>query len=186
MGELNIRKYTFKQKLLNQVAKRVQPGLGYILLSDTVNTLIWRLLGCAIGVQSRIVRGTRINSPSELSVGKFSCVHGNIRCRGGVTIGDYVEFVGDAFISTQKHNVSSELFENIYEPIVIFDESWISINSIVLAGVNVGVGAVVAAGAVVTKDVPEWSVVAGVPAKVIGERTPVNRKKIELLKRGGG
>lgn len=53
------------------------------------------------------------------------------------------------------------------KPVVIKDDAWIGMNVIILKGVTVGQGAVIAAGSVVTKDVPDWSVVAGNPAKVV-------------------
>jgi virginiamycin A acetyltransferase len=56
------------------------------------------------------------------------------------------------------------------EPIVIGDDVWIAYGAIVLSGVEVGRGAIVAAGAVVTKDVPAYAIVAGSPARVIGHR----------------
>lgn len=52
----------------------------------------------------------------------------------------------------------------------ITGDNWIAANAIILKGVNVGRGAIVASGAVVTKDVPPYSIVGGVPAKVIGMR----------------
>lgn len=58
----------------------------------------------------------------------------------------------------------------VHKPIVIEDDVWIAGRANIMAGVTIGTGAVVAAGAVVTKDVPPYSVVAGVPAKVIKMR----------------
>lgn len=52
-------------------------------------------------------------------------------------------------------------------PIVIKDDAWIGMNAIILKGVTIGRGAVVGAGSVVTKDVPDWSVVAGNPARIV-------------------
>ncbi len=57
-----------------------------------------------------------------------------------------------------------------YEPVVIEEDCWIGSHSVILKGVTVGTGAVVAAGSVVTRDVPPFAIVAGVPAKVIGDR----------------
>lgn len=57
-------------------------------------------------------------------------------------------------------------------PIFIDDYVWIGVGAIVLQGVKIGKGAVIAAGSVVTKDIEPYSIVAGVPAKVIGKRNP--------------
>ena len=65
--------------------------------------------------------------------------------------------------------VSSEIIEE-YRPVKIGDDVWIGVNAIILDGVTIGSHAVVAAGAVVTKDVPDYAIVAGVPAKVIKYR----------------
>jgi maltose O-acetyltransferase len=56
--------------------------------------------------------------------------------------------------------------------VVVGDHAWLSFRCTVLPGVTIGEGAVVAAGAVVTKDVPRYAIVAGIPARVIGERSP--------------
>lgn len=57
--------------------------------------------------------------------------------------------------------------EGLSKPIKVCDFAWIGADSVILPGVTIGKGAVVAAGAVVTKDVPDNAVVAGIPAKVI-------------------
>ena len=56
------------------------------------------------------------------------------------------------------------------ETVIIEDDCWIAANSIILAGVTIGKGSVIAAGSVVTKSIPPYSIAAGVPAKVIGSR----------------
>ena len=56
-------------------------------------------------------------------------------------------------------------------PIVIADNVWLGFGVTILQGVRIGKGAVVCAGAVVTKDIPDYSIVAGVPAKIIGTRS---------------
>ena len=71
---------------------------------------------------------------------------------------------------TSNHLKDDPYFGVEDKPITIEDYAWVGSRATVLPGVTIGRGAVVAAGAVVTKDVPAYAVVGGVPAKVIGER----------------
>jgi acetyltransferase-like isoleucine patch superfamily enzyme len=91
-----------------------------------------------------------------------------IRGGGGITVGSRVLIAAGAAIVSVGHPIRPPRWGvTIGNPIVIGDEVWIGINAVVLPGVTIGEGAIVAAGAVVTKDVPPYSIVAGVPAKVI-------------------
>lgn len=88
-----------------------------------------------------------------------------------VVIEDGVSLAGQNFILT--HNKPLEFHKHLSEaflaPVIIKKNAWIAIGVIILPGVTVGEGAIVASGAVVTKDVPPFTMVAGVPAKVIRE-----------------
>jgi acetyltransferase-like isoleucine patch superfamily enzyme len=80
-------------------------------------------------------------------------------------------------IYSENHNFSETAVPMIEQGVTrsfvkIEDDCWIAANSVILAGVTVGKGSVVAAGSIVTKDVPPYSVVAGNPAQVIKSRTP--------------
>jgi len=91
-----------------------------------------------------------------------------------VTIGDNVAVAAHVVIASQGHPVELPRCHGLHwsiteAPVVIEDDVWIGSGAIVLPGTRVGRGAVVAAGAVVSRDVPAMSVVAGVPAKPIGE-----------------
>jgi len=132
---------------------------------------LYRRIGMKIGTGCVIRRGVYLGSPNELELGDGSFVgRASLYCTGGVKIGRNVNVSDGAVIITAKHDVNSPQFEAKYEPIRIEDWAWIATNAIVLAGVTVGEAAVVAAGAVVTKDVAPYTVVGGNPAKVIGER----------------
>lgn len=101
-----------------------------------------------------------------------------IGVRGPVTIGDDVQIGPRVTIYAENHN-----FEDLDRPIreqgvrrtgiVIGDDCWIGTGCAVLDGVTVGHGSIVAAGSVVTKDVPPYAIVAGVPAKVIRQRSAI-------------
>ena len=75
-----------------------------------------------------------------------------------------------AYICTASHDISDRLKPLIFEEIQIGDFAWVCAKSLVLPGVTIGEGAVVAAGAVVTKDVEPFTVVGGNPAKFIKKR----------------
>jgi acetyltransferase-like isoleucine patch superfamily enzyme len=91
---------------------------------------------------------------------------------GPVTIGSHVNLAQGITITALNHNFS-DAEKRIDEqgvnttPVVIEDDIWIGANAVILPGVTIGQHSVVAAGAIVTKDVPPHSLVAGVPAKVI-------------------
>jgi len=132
---------------------------------------LYRRIGLRVGKNCVIRRGIYLASPNHLEVGDGSFLgRASLYCTGGVTIGKNVNVSDGVVIITAKHDVNSPKFEASYEPIIIQDWAWIATNAIILGGVTVGEGAVVAAGAVVTKDVPPYAIVGGNPAQVIGER----------------
>ena len=96
----------------------------------------------------------------------------NSGCRfqdqGGIFIGDHTLIGHNVVIATVNHSLNpAEGRKNYYAPVSIKDHVWIGSNATILPGVTIHEWAVVAAGAVVTKDVPAHAVVGGVPAKVI-------------------
>jgi acetyltransferase-like isoleucine patch superfamily enzyme len=93
--------------------------------------------------------------------------------RSGIYIGKNVNFSSNVKIWSFQHDHSDPYFNCTEEKVgavYIEDRVWIGPDVTILHSVTIGEGAVVAAGAVVTKDVPAFAIVAGIPAKVIGER----------------
>ena len=77
----------------------------------------------------------------------------------------------EVIISTQNHKYTRETFEGFEKkPVIIEDNVWIGYRAIILAGVCVGHNAIIGAGAVVTKDVPPYAIVGGVPARILKMR----------------
>jgi len=91
---------------------------------------------------------------------------------GGVTIGDRVMIGTHTSITSLSHDHTQEKmrFTLVALPVTIGDDVWIGSNCVVLPGIHLGQGSVVGAGSVVAKDVPPFSIVAGVPAQVIDMR----------------
>lgn len=88
--------------------------------------------------------------------------------QGGIEIGNGVLIGHNVTLATLNHDERPQFRQNIYpKPIKIGDYVWIGSNATILQGVTIGNGAIIGANAVITKDVPQNSVVAGVPARVI-------------------
>jgi acetyltransferase-like isoleucine patch superfamily enzyme len=136
-------------------------------------------LYAALGVRfadwkrTTIMLGADVFSPRELEIGANTII--GPRCaldaRGGLTIGRNVNVSGGSAFQTGMHLVDSPTFDADFRPIVVEDRAWIAQNAMVLPGVTIGEGAVVAAGSVVTKDVAPYTVVGGTPARRLRDRS---------------
>jgi acetyltransferase-like isoleucine patch superfamily enzyme len=122
-----------------------------------------------------VLLGTRFWFPDRVRIGRDSLIGREVRVEagGGVVIGRHVNIEHAVRLQTGTHDISSPAFQAEYAPIAIHDYAWLCEACMVLGGVTVGKGAVVAAGAVVTRDVAPYTVVGGVPARPIGTRPEV-------------
>lgn len=137
-----------------------------------IRRLVLRRARMKIGKGSFLMKRCYIMEPGRISIGAHS--HINRGClldgRGGLTIGDSVSVSHQVSIVTGSHDKDASDFREKDRPIAIGDYAWIGANATILQDVSIGKGAIVCAGAVVVKDVPEYAIVGGVPAKVIGSR----------------
>lgn len=127
-----------------------------------------------------------------IKIGNHTHTNGHFICVNEITIGNYV-FIGwgTTFFDNDSHPIDADLREKDMDaqlndlrnnvsfiknknwnvvnskPIIIKDNAWVGMHVIILKGVTIGEGAIVAAGSVVTKDVPDWTLVGGNPAKII-------------------
>lgn len=138
----------------------------------SLRQLVFILAGVNIGNGTTIHMGCKFFDPSGIRIGSDTIIGDRafLDGRAKLTIGDHVDFASEVMVYNSEHDLNSEHFEATVAPVVIGDYSFIGPRAIILPGVKIGKGAVVAAGAVVTKDVPDFDIVAGVPAIKIGER----------------
>lgn len=158
-AKLYFRKYKNIGKLVRLRGRPRIEGNGEIELGNEVT--IWSHVHkthISVGRNAKLVVGnnTFINSGSIISV------------RHGVTIGNNCQIANQVIImDSDFHGVKKRDEAEKPSPIFIEDDVWLAARSIVLKGVRIGQGAVVGAGAVVTKDIPPFTLVGGIPAKVI-------------------
>jgi maltose O-acetyltransferase len=125
-----------------------------------------------IGSDSAIFMETWFDTKDNFKIGNNSVINQKCRLdnRGGITIGENVSISAEVCILTADHDLQSYDFTGRTRPVNIEDYVFIGTRATILPGVTLGKGSAVAAGAVVTKSVPPFTIVAGVPAKPIGRR----------------
>ena len=151
-----------------------------------VETLLWALLNLFppilrklalllmlghLGRGTTVDYGTYIRYPKKVRIGSYTTI--NRSCRflpsygikaGTITIGSHVAVATGVSFLAAGHDYTKRLLPDTAGPITV------GANATVLQGVSIGEGAVIGAGAVVTRDVPPWSIAVGIPAKVVKER----------------
>jgi maltose O-acetyltransferase len=141
--------------------------------SGMVRVLYLRhVLGLEIGKETFIhmgcfFEGDKIRIGDNTVVGRGCFLGGN---GGALTIKNNVSITARTYIFCASHDVNSPSFDGVHADVVIEDRAWIGASALIQPGVTIGEGAVLGAAAVATKDVPEFTVWAGVPAKQIGTR----------------
>jgi acetyltransferase-like isoleucine patch superfamily enzyme len=132
------------------------------------------------GTGVRIAPNVSFRNAERIRIGKGSHVGENSviwagNSHGHITFGDHCLLAPNVTVTASNYGIVRCGTPVMYQPkderdIVIGDDVWLGVNVVVLAGVRIGDGAVVAAGAVVTKDLPPHCIAGGVPARVIGTR----------------
>lgn len=132
----------------------------------------YRLGGVKIGRGTTIHTGARFYDTRKIKIGNDTIIGEGTLLDGreSLIIGDHVDIASEVMIYNSEHDIEDDNFNAKSAPVTIEDYVFVGPRSIILPGVTIGRGAVVAAGAVVTKDVPPFAIVGGVPAKIIGER----------------
>lgn len=145
--------------------------VGYIP-SHHIRRFFYRVSGMKIGRGSTIHMGAVFYDSNGISIGRDSIIGENavLDGRNKLTIGNHVDIASEVMIYNAEHDINDPDFKAVSAPVEIGDYVFIGPRAIILPGVKIGLGAVVGAGAVVTQDVFDFSVVGGIPAKIIGER----------------
>lgn len=137
-----------------------------------------RMQGASVGSDITYYPGIKINPGSKISIGNHVDLAWGviITTGGGVEIGDRTLIGYRTLISSSNHVIPPNRKQIFYaghrpEKVIIGADVWVGGNCVITAGVTIGEGAVVAAGSVVTRDVPPFTIVAGVPARIIKERS---------------
>ena len=177
---------TGKKLTIEQVFQKIKNRLFNIFLEFEVFLLhlvglvpchhfrrfFYRVAGIKIGKGSTIHMGARFYDPRNISIGEDSIIGEGVVLDGRdkLIIGDHVDIASEVMIYNSEHDVNDPNFLAKNAPVTIEDYVFIGPRAIILPGVRIGKGAVVGAGAIVTKDAPPFSIVGGIPAKIIGER----------------
>lgn len=137
---------------------------------EELRELMGRLTGKEMDDTFRLFPPFYTDFGKNITIGKDVFINSgcHFQDQGGITIGDGSLIGHNVVLATVNHDLNPENNrKNHYAPITIGNHVWIGSNATILPGVTIGDWAVVAAGAVVTKDVPPYTVVGGVPAKVL-------------------
>ena len=138
-----------------------------------------RVVGMSIGRRSSLLMGLQLEFRGRprpdrpgISIGDHTVVNAGCHLdgRGGLVIGDNVSMSAGTWILTDQHDINDPGFPETLASVAIEDYVFVGAKAMVLPGVRIGRGAVIGAGAVVTKDVAPFQIVAGSPARAIGER----------------
>lgn len=141
--------------------------------SHPLRCLFMKLCLKRTGKHNAFSRNVEVRSPYRISIGNNCSINKKVMLdgRGGqLVIGDNVDIAQEVNIWTEQHDYDSPDYISIGGDVVIEDYVWVASRATILPGVKIGRGAVIATGAVVTKDVPPLAIVGGVPAKVIKYR----------------
>lgn len=160
--------------------------LRRILLAETRQRRIHRRLrhdGMSLDRRAMVL-GDTVFRGADIVIGPGAVVSSSeLDGRGGLHIGAHA-VVNHARLLTAQHDIDDPTYPTVYGPITIEPYAIVFTGAVVLPGVTIGYGAVVAAGSVVTKDVPEMTVVAGNPARYLRDREKVH-DRVDL-RRGNG
>jgi len=136
-----------------------------------LKTFYWSLLFKEFGKKSFILGSISVTNPEKIKIGSFCRISSGVilNGRGGILIGNHVRISHKVIIVSTEIEMHKNYKnrKHINRPIIIEDGVWIYVGATILPGVKIGKGSIIAAGAVVNKNVSPFTLVGGVPAKSI-------------------
>lgn len=157
------------------VGKHLPPSWsGFHVGQTAIRRFCGKLMLASCGKQVNIEQNAIFSS--RVTLGDFSGIGINAKVYGTCHIGNHVMMGTDVTVITRNHRfdrVDIPMMDQGFEeeqPVCIGNDVWIGDRVLILPGVHIGNGCIIAAGAVVTKDIPDYMIAAGVPAKPIRSR----------------
>jgi len=178
--QLDLQNYQNRHSIKSKIGRVIWNVVWLLLFRPTPRGNLFRpwriallkLFGAKVQWSSNVLPSCKIWQPWNLTMGAYACLSEDVDCYtvAPIVIGDQTTISQGVKLCTAGHDISSKIMELTYKPVTIGANAWVAGWSIILPGVTIGEGAVVGAGAVVTKDVESWTVVGGNPAKFIKRR----------------
>lgn len=179
-----VRLVRWRRDVWADLRLRLLVDLGYVP-SHAVRRFFYRRSGMVLPKSSSVHWRAELYAPQSVVVGEH-CIIGDacfLDGRSGITLGENVNIGSHVSIYTRQHDVDSPDFAEVGGPVTVGDYVWIASHALVLPGVTIGEGAVVAAAAVVTRDVAPYTLVGGNPARIIRQRSRGLKYQLEYAKR---
>lgn len=166
---VDIRKISEEERALGKKMTELLFKLNHTMpMTEEYSIILKELFGENIGIGTYVTAPLNGAALNKMKMGKNVFINSNLlaMARGGITIEDDVQISGNVSLLTNNHDPYDRMILPC-KPILIKKGAWIGANVVILRGISIGKHSIVGAGSVVTKDVPDYAVVVGNPAKVV-------------------